>query len=230
MEVQARRLGSPLDSIITLFNSQGGQLAEQDDSDMGDPLLTHHADSRLDYTFPSDGDYVLRIQDAQGRGGEECAYRLHIVPPRPDFSLRTVPDNPRLGQTDSVPVTVKALRQDGFNSEIDLTVQNLPKGFVASKAVIPAGQSETRLTITAPPDAPVGLASPTIVGTATLGEQTAGKPSAPKTSCRHLASGTMFPPKNFWWRSSSRLTSHCPRTSRQPTYEKFAKRVSFSWS
>jgi hypothetical protein len=173
MEVQARRLGSPLDSIITLFNSQGGQLAEQDDTDMGDPLLTHHADSRLDYTFPSDGDYVLRIQDAQGRGGEECAYRLHIVPPRPDFSLRTVPDNPRLGQTDSVPVTVKALRQDGFNSAIDLTVQNLPKGFVASKAVIPAGQSETRLTITAPPDAPVGLASPTIVGTATLGEQTA---------------------------------------------------------
>ena len=173
MEVQARRLGSPLDSIITLFNSQGGQLAEQDDTDMGDPLLTHHADSRLDYSFPSDGDYVLRIQDAQDRGGEEFAYRLHIVPPRPDFSLRTVPDNPRLGEADSVLVTVKALRQDGFNGEIDLTAQDLPKGFVASKAVIPAGQSETRLTVTAPPDAPVGLGSPTIVGTATLGEQTA---------------------------------------------------------
>jgi hypothetical protein len=68
---------------------------------------------------------------------------------------------------------VKALRQDGFNGEIDLTAQDLPKGFVASKAVIPAGQSETRLTVTAPPDAPVGLGSPTIVGTATLGEQTA---------------------------------------------------------
>ena len=129
MEVQARRLGSPLDSIITLFNSQGGQLAEQDDTDMGDPLLTHHADSRLDYTFPADGDYVLRIQDAQGRGGEECAYRLHIVPPRPDFSLRTVPDNPRLGAADSAMVTVKALRQDGFYGEIDLAVQNLPRGF-----------------------------------------------------------------------------------------------------
>ena len=34
---------------------------------------------------------------------------------------------------------------------IDLAVENLPKGFVASKAIIPAGQSETRLTITAPP-------------------------------------------------------------------------------
>jgi hypothetical protein len=179
MEVQARRLGSPLDSILTLFNSRGGQLAEQDDADMGDPLLTQHADSHLDYAFPADGEYVLRIQDVQGRGGEDYAYRLHVVPPRPDFSLRTVPDNPRLGAADSALVTVKALRQDGFNGEIDLAVQNLPKGFVASKAVIPAGQSETRLTITAPPDAPVGLGTPTIAGAAGApgtpgrGEQTA---------------------------------------------------------
>jgi hypothetical protein len=84
-----------------------------------------------------------------------------------------VPDNPRLGEADTALVTVKALRQDGLNGEIDLAVQNLPSGFVASKAVIPAGQSETRLTLTAPPNAPVGLRSPTIVGTASLGEQTA---------------------------------------------------------
>ena len=168
MEVQARRLGSPLDSIITLFNSEGAQLAEQDDTDMGDPLLTHHADSRLDYTFPADGDYVVRIQDVQGGGGDAYAYRLDIAPPRPDFALRIVPENPRLGEADSAFVTVKALRKDGFNGEIDLAVQNLPKGFVASKAVIAAGQVETRLTITAPPNAPVALFSPTIVGTATL--------------------------------------------------------------
>ena len=75
MEVQARRLGSPLDSIITLFNPQGGELLEQDDADMGEPLLTHHADSRLDYTFPSDGDYVIRIRDIQAKGGEEGCRR-----------------------------------------------------------------------------------------------------------------------------------------------------------
>ena len=75
MEVQARHLDSPLDSIITLFNSQGGELREQDDADMGDPLLTHHADSRLDYTFPSDGDYVIRIRDIQAKGGEEGCRR-----------------------------------------------------------------------------------------------------------------------------------------------------------
>ncbi|MFV1965688.1 MAG: hypothetical protein ACC628_09720 [Pirellulaceae bacterium] len=171
VEVQARRLDSPLDSIITLFNSQGGELREQDDTDMGDPLLTHHADSRLDYTFPSDGDYVVRIRDIQAKGGEEYAYRLHIAAPRPDFTLRTIPDNPRAGQSDTAMVTVKALRKDGFNGEITVAVQNLPAGFVTSPAVIPAGQSQMRLTITAPPDAAVALLAPTIVGTATIGEQ-----------------------------------------------------------
>jgi hypothetical protein len=171
LEVQARRLGSPLDSIITLFNSEGAQLAEQDDTDMGDPLLTHHADSRLDYTFPVDGDYVVRIQDVQGGGGEAYAYRLDIAPPRPDFALRIVPENPRLGAADCAFVTVKALRKDGFNGDIDLAVRNLPKGFLASKAVIAAGQGETRLTVTAPPNAPVALFSPNIVGTATLDKE-----------------------------------------------------------
>jgi hypothetical protein len=170
MEVQARRLDSPLDSIIALFNSQGGLLAEQDDADMGDPLLTHHADSHLDYTFPSDGEYVLRIQDLQGRGGEEYAYRLHIAPPRPDFVLRSVPDDPRLGEGDSARVTVKALRRDGFNGEINLTVQNLPKDFIVSPAVIPAGYSEARLTVTAPPGVSAALLTPSIAGTATVGE------------------------------------------------------------
>jgi len=171
MEVQARRLDSPLDSIITLFNPQGGELREQDDANMGDPLLTHHADSRLDYTFPADGDYVIRIKDIQAKGGEEYAYRLHIAAPKPDFTLRTIPDNPRVGQNDATMVTVKALRKDGFNGEINLAVQNLPAGYVVSPAVIPAGQSQTRLTISAPPDAAVAVLSPTTVGTATIGEQ-----------------------------------------------------------
>jgi hypothetical protein len=32
------------------------------------------------------------------------------------------------------------MREDGFGGEITLAVQNLPPGFVAGDAVIPAGQ------------------------------------------------------------------------------------------
>jgi hypothetical protein len=176
-EVQARRLDSPLDSIITLFNPRGDPAAENDDwVDPLEPLITHHADSRLVFTFPSSGpaagQYVIRLRDAQGNGGEEYAYRLIIAPPQPDFVLRITPDNFRVGQGDTTGVTITAVKLDGFDGEIDLSSQGLPKGFVTSEARIPAGQTEARLTLTAPPDAEIGVLSPGIVGKAGIDNAT----------------------------------------------------------
>ena len=158
LDVQARRLDSPLDSFLSVMNAQGGVLAENDDFvDPDYPLVLHHADSRLVFTFPAAGDYILRIRDTQGKGGDEYAYRLVIAPPKPDCVLRIVPDMQRVAKGDSVAVTVAADRRDGFGGEINLAVQNLPPGFAASDAVIPAGQPQAKLTITAPPDAPLNV-------------------------------------------------------------------------
>ena len=171
MEVQARRLGSPLDSVLTLFDAKRNQVAENDD--WNDPLaahLAHNADSRLLYTFPANGDYYLRLRDVQGKGGEEYAFRLTLAPPRPDFTLRISPDNPRLGQGDTAAITVSAIRHDDFAGEIKLAVENLPKGYVASEALIPAGQNEGRLTITSPPGAPAGILAPVVTGMALIGK------------------------------------------------------------
>ncbi len=172
MEVDARRLDSPLDSVLTLFDAAGRKLAENDDPppamatpnpaasipllypdaefqvDPRDALLTHVADSRLVYTFAKTGDYVLRIRDAQEHGGEEYAYRLKIAPARPDYVLRINTDSARLAQGDSVVLAVTVLRKNGFDGEISLAVPDLPPGLSASDAVIPARQHETRLTIT----------------------------------------------------------------------------------
>jgi hypothetical protein len=68
-------------------------------------------------------------------------------------------------------VTVAAERRDGFGSEINLAVQNLPPGFASSDAVIAAGQVQAKLTITAPPDAPLTAFAPVIVGTGALNGQ-----------------------------------------------------------
>lgn len=172
LDVQARRLDSPLDSYLSVMNVQGGVLAENDDFvDPDYPLVLHHSDSRLGFTFPANGDYIVRIRDTQGQGGDEYAYRLVIAPPKPDCVLRMVPDMQRVAKGDSVAVTVAAERRDGFGPEINLAVQNLPPGFTASDAVIPAGQPNAKLTITAPPDAPLTPFAPTIVGTCTLDKQ-----------------------------------------------------------
>ncbi len=180
MDVCARRLDSPMDSILTVFDSRGRQLIQNDDTkDESEGLITHHSDSYLLYTFTAAGEYVLAVGDVQGKGGEEYAYRLTVAPPRPDFILRVRPDNPRAAQGSSALLTVTAFRRDGFNDPIKLSVKGLPDGFVVPSAVIPEKQNEIRITITAPPQAPVGILSPTVAGTATIGDQEVVREAAP---------------------------------------------------
>ncbi|MHC4403770.1 MAG: hypothetical protein ACYTG0_29280 [Planctomycetota bacterium] len=180
MNVRARRLESPLDSILTLYSATGQQLAENDDTvDLSEGLITHHADSYLTYTIRTDGDYVVRIGDVQGLGGEEYAYRLSVAPPKPDFNLSFVPANVSVAQGATALAKVKAYRQDGFNGQISVAFEGLPKGCVASPVVIPARQTEARLTITAPPDVATTITTPTVVGTATIGDQTVRREAFP---------------------------------------------------
>ena len=56
--------------------------------------------------------------------------------------------NLRAGAT--LPVTVYALRRDGFSGAIALQLKDAPAGFTLSGAVIPDGQDKVRLTLTAP--------------------------------------------------------------------------------
>ena len=150
-EVTARRLGSPLDSLIRITDAAGRQLALNDDySDASMGLMTHHADSNLSFTIPATGEYAVVVSDAQDRGGSDFAYRLRLDHARPDFDLRVVPSaiNARGGTV--VPVTVHAVRRDGFSGDIVLSLKDAPEGFALSAAVIPAGQDKVTLTLTCP--------------------------------------------------------------------------------
>ncbi len=180
MDVLARRLDSPLDSVLTLFNSKGLKLQENDDTvDKSEGLVTHHADSYLTFTFPAAGDYILRIADVQGKGGSEYAYRLSIAPPRPDYLLRVRPDNPRAPQGGTTFFSAVAFRRDGFDGEIKLSVDGLPEGFSAPGEVLAAKQNEARMTISVPPSASLGTFSPKVVGTARIGGRDVVREAAP---------------------------------------------------
>jgi hypothetical protein len=150
-EVYARRLGSPLDSVLKLTDGAGRQLAFNDDyEDKGAGLETHHADSYLAATLPADGSYYLYLGDAQHQGGAEYGYRLRVSPPRPDFELRVVPSTLSVRAGLSVPFTAYVLRKDGFTNEIELALKDSPAEFSLSGGVIPANQDHVRLTLTAP--------------------------------------------------------------------------------
>jgi hypothetical protein len=72
MGVYARRLGSPLDSVLEIYDGGGRQLVANDDA-IG-------ADSGLKFTPPETTNYFVRIRDTLGRGGRVFAYRIALPP------------------------------------------------------------------------------------------------------------------------------------------------------
>jgi hypothetical protein len=106
-------------------------------------------DSLLRFTAPADGEYVVRLSDVRGMGGERYAYRLTIREPRPDFRLAVNPRNPNVPVGGAVPVTVTAFRLDDFEGPIDVRMADLPAGLHAVPGVIGANQISTTLLLSA---------------------------------------------------------------------------------
>ena len=179
-EVRARRLGSPLDSVLRLTEASGKQLAFSDDhEDKGAGLVTHHADSLLRVVLPADGTYFVHLGDIQQHGGDEYAYRLRISPPRHDFELRIVPSSINVRGGGTVPLAVYALRRDDFAGEIALAFKNVPRGFKLSGARVPEGQDQVRLTLTVPPMKQKRTLTLSLIGRATVDGQEIVRPVVP---------------------------------------------------
>jgi len=164
-EVLARRLDSPLDSVLELTDAAGRRLAFNDDhDDKAAGLVTHQADSLLAAALPATGTYFVRIADVQHQGGQQYAYRLRISAPRPDFELRVAPSQINASGSASVPLTVYAIRKDGFAGDIALSLKEVRKSespevresdlrtsYMLSGGLVPAGQDRVRVTLTVPP-------------------------------------------------------------------------------
>ena len=114
------------------------------------------ADSRLDFTAPRDGEYLLHLKDVRGFQGPEFAYRVTLRDARPDFTLSASPGNPNVPQGGRLPVYVEANRTLGYEGPIALVARGLPKGMSAAAATIPAGQDSAVMIFSAAPDAAVG--------------------------------------------------------------------------
>jgi hypothetical protein len=169
-EVYARRLNSPLDSVIKLTDDKGNQLALNDDfEDKESGFETHHADSYISETLPADGTYYLTLWDAQNRGGPEYGYRLRIGAPRPDFDLRIAPSAMNALVGPNVPITVYAFRKDGFSGEIALSLKDAPKGWALRDGVVPADQDKVQTTLTIPAAAAKETISFILEGRAVVG-------------------------------------------------------------
>jgi hypothetical protein len=170
-EVVARRLDSPLDSVIKITDESGKILAFNDDyEDAGAGVNTHHADSYLMLKLPADGDYYVHLGDTARNGGSEFAYRLRLSAPRPDFALRVVPSSAVMRSKSAASFNVYAIRKDGFDGDITLQLKNPPEGFSCSKVTLKNNKDMVKLgvrTKLAATEKPVTL---TVEGVAKVGD------------------------------------------------------------
>ena len=113
------------------------------------------SDSRLFFTAPADGAYLVRVSDVRGAAGERFAYRLSIREPRPDFRVSLNANNPAIPAGSGQRFTVNVQRIDGFEDEVQVDITGLPPGFsVSSPIVIQAGHDAAQGVINAAADAP----------------------------------------------------------------------------
>lgn len=179
-EVKARRLDSPLDSVLKVTDASRKVLAFNDDRE--DPEAgtnTQDADSYLTFTLPADGYYFVHIGDTARHGGEEYAYRLRIGPPQPDFSLRVIPTSVTVRSRGTASIAVQVLRKDGFSAPIKLALKDPPPGFTAAPVTVAANQPAGRLAVKTTQvrsEQPVSLV---IEGTAALPDRTLVRRAVP---------------------------------------------------
>lgn len=151
LEVFARRLDSPLDSLIQVFDADEKMIAWNDDwSWLKVGMNTHQSDSYCLLESPSDGRFFIKISDAQGKGGGDYFYALRIGEALPSFKIFAYPSVINASSGISTPFSVAVMRLDGFDSEIEVSISQGPKDCIVEGGKIAPGTKSQRMTIFVP--------------------------------------------------------------------------------
>lgn len=135
------QLGGPyLDSVLTLRAADGKKLAENDDVVAGWGGLLGNSDSSLFYLPMKDGELSVEVRDRLNRGGMDFPYRLKIDGRRPGFQLFTTPENFTVRRGETATIKVHLVREAGFQGEVEVWFEGLPKGMPALRAKFRADQ------------------------------------------------------------------------------------------
>jgi len=175
-EVEAYRYGSALDSLLEVHNSDGKLLAAGDDmlttsegmSAFGNYAFPVEKDSRIEWIAPADGEYELRVRDANYFGSKDHVYYLAAKFQQEDFTLVLDDGRIPLGPGESIARVITVERRNGFDGEVKLSVRGLPKGVQALESTVPAGWKQANLVLTAAADAPMEVRDVQVVGTAMI--------------------------------------------------------------
>jgi hypothetical protein len=162
--VYARRLRSPLDSILYIAKKGGGAFVGADDS--------AGPDSFIRVGIPDDGEYVVFLFDQLKKGGPDYAYRIEVTPVQPKLVMSATTESMQRGTgaiVAAVPkgnrqaILVNASRAD-FGGDLKVAGEGLPAGVEFQADTMAANLGTYPVLLTAKPDAPLGGSLATITG------------------------------------------------------------------
>lgn len=111
-------------------------------------------DSRLFFTVPQDGDYLVKVRDVRGFERDNFTYELTARPRQEDFRVNLATKEVNVAAGGAREILFRCTRLDNFDGEITIQVSGLPDGFTAtSPIVIEEGQIEATGVIQAVTDA-----------------------------------------------------------------------------
>jgi hypothetical protein len=182
IEVYGDRLGSPVDMYFVLRTPEGKILKEDDDNPeiFSPQFYTPSTDPpRYRFVVPADGTYQLLVSSrfAYIQSGPRHNYRVRITAERPDFRVVVMspatgsPDTPLVRQGGNQVLTVYVWRQDGFNSPITISGENLPPGIKVQPQIVMPAQKQALVVVSAEADAKPWAGAITLVATATIDGQ-----------------------------------------------------------
>ena len=143
---------SPLDSVLTITNAQGGGIASNDDS--GGP------DSYVRFNVPADGEFGVIIQDHLRQGGPNYVYRIELTPVVASVSTllperqQYVPTTLVVPKNNRAALIVGASRVN-WGGDTNLEFRDLPAGMTPQIVPMPGNRTDTLVLFSAAADAPV---------------------------------------------------------------------------
>ena len=188
LDVLSHRLGAATDPFLLVQRVTKNDKGEIQSADVQEVYDAEPVQGGADFgTGSRDPSYRLEVKEDSTyralvrdlfnttRDDPGLEYVLAVRKEKPDFQLlvgaprataKELPGTPLLRRGGAMPVRVFALRRDGFNGEISLSVEGLPPGVTCAGTVMPAGSSAATLVLLAAESAAQWAGALRVVGKA----------------------------------------------------------------
>ena len=153
VNVFGRRLRSPVDSVLSIYDAKGSRIAQNDDSG--------GIDSYLRWKAPADGEFVVAVNDQLMRGGPLFTYRVEIEPVQPKVTVwlpEMVPNSSQERRAIVVPkgnryASLVRIKRSDIGGDLQVVPQDLPPGVAVSASNIDKSVDTIAMVFESTPDA-----------------------------------------------------------------------------